>query len=410
MVIFAHTVRKLFRALATWRTTRDRDGRHPGLTLEVSTYSPSDSQHAFGWYNFAHDPYSEPSDQFTPVAASNLQISHNPPAWRHSCCDGPVAGQEVAFMTRNIERVLGPGGPCFNAVLLDLPKVEVVTTLLVRWQNFRRIDPSTASYMIRRLGDLERIHFEPHAPYTSHQALSARTHLTGFVRSLESSLTALSDSGPTLSPTRSSGRAPGSGNFRASRQGIYQTEAIYRSAYYESQHVGIYSGSTFAADALGFLEYEPNPDPPLVLPIPSPVPQPWSNLRSLALTSIFLRPGDGKTAEGISELLQTAATATMDMHSLDIMEIWNGEGDHQGCLFRYFWDKKDRGQELAPEVIDSWESAADRRSSEPLQVHRELMTMDDTWFPVSVLRHLHLRDRVLHPVTLRQFQHSCSST
>lgn len=89
---------------------------------------------------------------------------------------------------------------------------------------------------------------------------------------------------------------------------------------------------SFAADAIGF--FAPALQSSLLVS-----PRPWSNLRSLALTSRCLRPN---AADGdpqlIVRLLHAAATFTLGVDTLRVLEIWNGEGDQYGSLFRYSWD------------------------------------------------------------------------
>ncbi|TVY37052.1 hypothetical protein LSUB1_G005851 [Lachnellula subtilissima] len=59
---------------------------------------------------------------------------------------------------------------------------------------------------------------------------------------------------------------------------------------------------------------------------------PWENLRKLALTSRLLHPEIGRGK--INKLLIAAGRAAAFMPKLEVMEIWNG-GEEHACLFRY---------------------------------------------------------------------------
>ncbi|KAI5864672.1 hypothetical protein GGS23DRAFT_561312 [Durotheca rogersii] len=62
---------------------------------------------------------------------------------------------------------------------------------------------------------------------------------------------------------------------------------------------------------------------------------PWSNLRTLALTSHLLYPRVARVM--INKLLIAAGRAAAFMPNLEVMEIWNG-GEGHACVFQYSYN------------------------------------------------------------------------
>ncbi|ROT36106.1 hypothetical protein SODALDRAFT_381358 [Sodiomyces alkalinus F11] len=402
---------------------RDRDEMNPDLTLELSAYSPSDSQHAFPWYNFAHDPYSEPGHQFGSSALPTLQTPppSSPRPLRHINCIGPRVRSDRGWTLLNKWRLYGLD-PGLDIVPRDKRAfVDVVTTLLVRRQSFRQISlEALASLAGHHLSGLQRIHLEPHeatefattvgrclTPHASCLVLPADScPPTGYNRFFTS---ALPDTLRELVIFEDNDK-----HIIGLKQSLYSIIHRYREAgrigralaactrhLPALEHLSV----SFVADARGFFNYFSSPQSP---PVPLTGP-PWRKLRSLALTASDLQCGARDTPDPmILRLLRGAATVALTIDSLRILELWNGAEDDMGCVFRYQFDDKDTGEGtwtlvITEEVEEAWREVARRRSTRPLKVHRQIMTLDDgTWFPLSVLRHLHLRDRVIHPMSFRQ--------
>jgi hypothetical protein len=78
--IIRKAICKLFTILSAWK--RNGDWSNKGLALELSTYSPSDSRHAFKDHYFETDAYSESINEYKP---SNL----------HDPSHGWVDGQQI---------------------------------------------------------------------------------------------------------------------------------------------------------------------------------------------------------------------------------------------------------------------------------------------------------------------------
>lgn len=144
----------------------------------------------------------------------------------------------------------------------------------------------------------------------------------------------------------------------------------------------------------------------------------WKNLRSLSLTSHFLRPGCNQH-ENVNHLLHVAATAALCMPKLEVMELWNHRRQWF-CIFRYqfltaylparmTW-RANWNLCVQPNVFRAWEATAGIRASsrrfspkivfvkEILDVSPEVKSYRDS------LDHLNLLIKIAHPASLKQIQ------
>lgn len=137
----------------------------------------------------------------------------------------------------------------------------------------------------------------------------------------------------------------------------------------------------------------------------------WEKLTTFAHTSKHLNPSQAR--EKVNDLLEAAGTAAKSMPKLRVMEIWNGKNDSHGCLFRYCTDdtsstitwKSSWDMELESRVIDCWTKTAYQNTRyENVGIVYEPLPMDGTHFPASVLRHLQLKDKIVHPVSFSQIE------
>lgn len=134
----------------------------------------------------------------------------------------------------------------------------------------------------------------------------------------------------------------------------------------------------------------------------------FPRLEFCILTSTVLR---GRNDGQINQLLHAAGDAALNMPKLRVMELWNA---HQGeaAVFRY-QQKPFNTVELAwssswdffldAKVVAHWEKVALEHGC------RELSTISDRIEaplagPGSVLKYLHLRHRILNPLSLWQIQ------
>ncbi|KAH6854567.1 hypothetical protein B0I37DRAFT_422169 [Chaetomium sp. MPI-CAGE-AT-0009] len=280
----------LFSTLSTWEPRGD-------LVLDISIYSPSDSEHWFKYLTFLPDtPSAEmPVGGGTEQAISNKV--HDDP--RHGWNAGNFRrfAPPPAAILKVFQTIMWAGP--FNGDLEaesqwwdQLPSVPVVTSLLLRQQNRRRWKPPSLTYMFARFPRLREVHYEPWREWSFKQA-STDTDFGYFLESL---------------------RGP---NNRIKRLTVFENFHPHRIAALASLKLE-HLAASFIVDARYFFEIEPS--------------WAWPNLTSLALTSTLLVPGEDSTE--IEAVLRAAAAAAMKMPRLETMEIWNGRRG-LAALFKY---------------------------------------------------------------------------
>jgi hypothetical protein len=147
----------LFSTLSTWEPRGD-------LTLDVSIYSPSDSEHWFKYLTFVPDTLSAAmpvGGGMEPTIPS--KVHHDPQhgwiaGFRHSAPPQPA-------VHKILHDIMGEGP--FDSEQLErqwwdqLPLVPAVTGLLFRQQNRRRWKPCSLAHMFARFPKLKEVHYEP---------------------------------------------------------------------------------------------------------------------------------------------------------------------------------------------------------------------------------------------------------
>jgi hypothetical protein len=133
-------------------------------------------------------------------------------------------------------------------------------------------------------------------------------------------------------------------------------------------------------------------------------------LRFIALTSNQLSLSKGEVA--VNYLLCTAGTGALRMPMLQVMELWNGR-QGEAAIFRYEREPSDTVATLAwisswdffpdAEVVAQWEEVALSHGCRGLLVESERISAPPVC-PGSMLKHLHLRRQILHPLSLYQVQ------
>ena len=146
----------LFSTLSVWE---------PGgsLLLDISVYSPSDSEHWFKYLTFEPDVASDMCGRDQDAEQSMLvKASDHHHGW--------VAGRRnVIHPPAAIEKIFGEimGGALFGSEEEEgqwwqqLPLVPAVTSVLLRQQTRRRWKPAALTHMFARLPGLPEIHYEP---------------------------------------------------------------------------------------------------------------------------------------------------------------------------------------------------------------------------------------------------------
>lgn len=159
----------LFSNLSTWDPRGD-------LKLDISIYSPSDSQHWFKYLTCMPDP---PEDILGGGEIEQTMINnvfHDP---QHGWVAGsrPSAPPDKAIY--KVFHSIMEEGP-FESEQLEyqwwdqLPSVPAVTSLLLRQQNRRRWRPSALAHMFARFPRLQEVHYEPWREWDSLKVLTDR--------------------------------------------------------------------------------------------------------------------------------------------------------------------------------------------------------------------------------------------
>lgn len=129
----------------------------------------------------------------------------------------------------------------------------------------------------------------------------------------------------------------------------------------------------------------------------------WNSLETLALTSLLLSHPTQPQAE-INYLLEAASLAVRRMPRLLTLELWNGNGNEHGCLFRYSYDSTSRTASLTwkgtwainitKRTADSWRETCRQRTGIQSEIQVERLNFRPPLLTESVAVFLSLRDRV----------------
>jgi hypothetical protein len=146
----------LFSILSAWQ---------PGgeLTLDISVYSPSDSQHRFNYLTFEPDTTPDTCDEHRlaerPMLSKPCNNYHGPSAGGQS----PVPTFEA--INKVFEEIMGESpfddDEQERRWWQQLPLVPAVTGVLLRQQTRRRWKPDALAQMFACMPGLREIHYEP---------------------------------------------------------------------------------------------------------------------------------------------------------------------------------------------------------------------------------------------------------
>ncbi|KAK2805732.1 hypothetical protein FQN51_009235 [Onygenales sp. PD_10] len=372
---FRDTMMKLYSVLSTWQPA----GR---LILEITAYSPSDSEHWFKNYRFGPDHYHDSEGDF-------VQQHEATTGW-HDPKHGWVHGQQVeAPCAQAILRLFSP--LCFS-LPKNLPEVHAVTGLVIRRQLRRQI-LAALGLLCGRLPRLESIVYEPwrvwQRPYKLMYDLELASviqdALQNHVRTVSifedfndqlglafrngTSIPRLIDIAPTPHPTLIS-------TFASKSRGL--------------EHLSI----SHMIDARQFF----NSCQPSYT---------WPHLQSLTLTSSILTPSASQ--KEIFTLPCDAGLAALNMPQLERMVIWSTK-QGEACAVIYHRQKAHklatltwRGTwdlNLSREVVESWQKVA---SDFFLRIQNELVqgVINSHGDAIHILR---LPDGIINPVSLWQIR------
>ncbi|KAK0615870.1 hypothetical protein B0T17DRAFT_497191 [Bombardia bombarda] len=377
----------LFSILSTWDPKGD-------LILDISIYSPSDSEHWFKYLTFLPD---HPSQTIPTKACDDAQ-------------HGWVAGSRHAAPPRwaflKVFYAVMEEGP-FDSDDLEfewwdqLPSVPAVTSLLLRQQNRRRWKPNALAHMFARLPRLQEIHYEPWREWDSHQRKTDKDFHFLF-ESIQRSNIHLK-------------RLVVFENFNQQYPAILQRfqfgEDLAKCDSTRNPHPAVgrmvalaslqleHLAASFLVDARHFFTIEPSWE--------------WPSLTSLVLTSKVLRLGEDPGQ--IGAMLHAAAAAAMRMPRLETMEIWNGR-KWLAAVFQYQTLRSARQATVTwratweltmePSLIRAWEAVVHHRFDDSWSLGVVQQRLDTAAIKShgDAIPCLRLSGHVIRPVSLQQIQ------
>lgn len=388
--IFTNLVWNLFGVLSTWK---NKDVGVDGITLELSADSPSDAHHFNKDLRFhLHDTAWRKDD--SPVLPHN-DLLHG---WKD--------GRQIKRIPEHARyRLFGSGLrfdynlPSVRGRRMRLPKVSVVTSLVIRRQSPRTFRATTAlTPMICSLTRLGSFTYEPwRGPTSVYQRMQDWHHTFLAMDAFSARRKTLKKVSIFESHDEIFYRPPYNGQSQR-RTPLWFSRALARSSHHLEE---LYAANN--VDAFQFFHaFHPEAPPSerrwMV----------WKDLKYLSLTTQHLSPRNGDL------LLLMAARAAERMPKLEVMELWNCWSRRGiAAIFRFKRGETEASIELvstwSPGLTFSettkaaWTRVATAKRPLPLRVTEERYP-DSGWIDgdYSVLRKLELVGRMLHPVSLKQ--------
>lgn len=385
--IFTKLIWRLYHILSFWKP---KDVRPDGIVLELSANSRSDAHHfnkdlRFRLHDTAWDRWDD-----RPVSP------HNDPF--HCWKDGkqvkriPTAGAKF--------RLFGSGLrfnytlSCVRRLRMRLPKISVVTSVIIRRQ-FPRMIRAVCSLnpMISSLTRLKSLTLEPWRGPTDQFQDCQSNHLISMIKE---SFEARRKTLKKVSIFESYDEIFRYGPSYRRYEPLCANWLAWRSHHLEELYVAN------KMDAVDFFY--------AFSPLAPPAHRRWmmwKDLRNLSLTTRKLVPG------GTNAIILMAARAAERMPRLEVMELWNYWGSTgMAGIFRYRREETRATIELLGTWPDSftqqakaaWFRIATAKRPLPLlykETHWKGGIIEGEY---SVLRQLHLVEHVLHPISLRQIK------
>lgn len=423
----------LFSVLSTWSPGHD-------LTLDISVYSDSDTEHWFKYLTFLPDT-AEPGLVGSEQEAAILDRHHADTLHKWTSDDSSAASFKRGLF-HNFHSLMD-GVPFYRGIIEaqwwnKLPNLPAVTHLLLRQQTRRRWKPITVGHMMNRLPNLREFWYEPWREWghmqsetdrgeyqqLSRGAMRALMRRNAFflrftlsswamllilpLRVTESAI--LLQNMAVVSTTvrklvifenfnqqypkalqqlRGGQDMTGCQNFR-----IPDKDVAYRLvvASRRLEHLA----ASFIVDASHFFRFRPK----------------WerSNLISLILTSAWLAPQADPDSRG--GLLISAAAVAMKMPRLETLIIWTARKG-LAAMFKYHVDHHNRQAtitwkgswrcDMDTSVVKAWKDLTRKKENWRFRVVTEVIHQP-IYSHADAIRYLGLADKVLRPVSLQQIE------
>lgn len=378
---FCYGIFYLFHLLSEWE---DRAEGQPGIVLELTAFSAADANGSM--------------KDIIPEELRDVDVTEDSDALnamydKYALQNMPSSSAEV--QDRHIQLRPFYFSPDFsNTPAAPFPRVKVVTDLTVRRQMHSSFFAKYMGPLVTALPKLEFITYEP-AAIRAHgwdlQGLNLNAHVKAvedIIRAMPSSIRRLQVFEDDISMYCFAFRVT-----RGSRSALSRLVADL-SQDKEPEALAM----SFIIDAEDFFADFLTPQITR-----SPDKLGWINLTSLVLTCSRIVPW---SCESVSTVLVAAARAARHMPNLEIMEIYNAEGQNGG-IFTYIHDKEGSlicwestwKWELPPEVIRVWQRAAKVHGKGGFDHSSSRIRKHDLNWAGRIVSLLRTRVTVVHPFT-----------
>ncbi|WQF85403.1 hypothetical protein CDEST_10417 [Colletotrichum destructivum] len=344
---FSNGLKSLFCALSSWT----RDPSTPGVALELSASSPSDSKHLK-----------------LDLVEHKRELANQSPGHLISNAKKRLLGQLLDFEFK----------------MTDLPKVTVIEKFSVKQRLLRNLSASSLNIIICNLPRLHRVNYEPWLGTDKkgqQRREIANTNLLRWAecRSTLRSITIWEAQSQKLHKNKCYSKPYDNELTSAAVEASFHLKAL---------------AISHATDAMDFfLRFDEASKA-----IQGIGTQSRLSLRHLALTCRLQMPPESSTE--VNYLLFVASKAAMQLPHLEIMEVWS-PGVGEGFFFRY--EVKKRQAKLIvgatwrisrmrnSAVFKAWQRVAGRHADDDLMYAFESINAGELKQPWSICRHLRLR-------------------
>ncbi|KAI0836554.1 hypothetical protein F5Y06DRAFT_305293 [Hypoxylon sp. FL0890] len=383
--LVATALEDLFEDLSAW----EPNGQ---LLLDISVYSPSDSEHWFKYLTFEPDTPSDECGRGCVEQAIQAKAHDHKHSWVSGSRD---SAPDPMAIDKLFEQIMdqGPFGTDEqeDEWWQELPAIPAVTGVLLRQQNRRRWKPKALAQMFSRLPRLREIHYEPWREWNrTFQMWTDKSYRFLFESLSSSKLQRL-----VIFENFNQQYPPGLRNYEPIQTPTFAVSQMVANASLKLEHLA----ASFMVDASYFFQAR---EPSWL----------WPKLTSLVLTSRLLTPDRSPT--DINDMLQAAAETAMKMPKLETMEIWNGRVG-LATLFRYqsvgarrpavvTW-RGTWGLDLEPSVIRAWEAVALEHGGDGSTIVKELLGAGSVIKSHGdAIHYLKISKPVIRPVSLQQIR------